>query len=102
MIKLAQNLLILTHEAATQKFAFVGSNGSGKSYAATKLGEEMLKTGVQIIVIDPVGIWHGLRRTADGTPSAFNVLVFGGLHGDLPLTSSMAKAIAHSMLVAIV
>lgn len=94
MLKLAENLLLPIAEAATQKFAFLGSNGSGKSYAAMKLGEEMLRAGSQIIVIDPVGIWHGLRRKADGSPSDFNVLVFGGLHGDLPLTLSMAKAIA--------
>jgi len=95
MIKLAENLIIPEAEAATQKFAFLGSNGSGKSYAATKLGEEMLRAGIQMIAIDPIGIWHGLRRKADGTPSDFNVLVFGGLHGDLPLMLSMAKAISH-------
>lgn len=99
MLQLSENLVIPASEAAAQKFAFLGSNGSGKSYAASKLGEEMLHAGIQIVAIDPVGIWHGLRRKTDGSPSNLNILVFGGLYGDLPLTLSMAKAIAKLVVV---
>lgn len=53
-------------DAVTQKLAFIGRSSSGKSYGAGKLAEELLEAGVQVVVLDPVGIWHGLRTSADG------------------------------------
>jgi len=70
--------LSLPIDGVTQKLAMLGRTGSGKSYAATKLAEEMLDAGAQIIALDPVGIWYGLR-------TAYSIPVFGGLHGDIPL-----------------
>ena len=40
-------------EAVTRKLAFIGGTGGGKSYAATKLAEEMHTQGAQIVVLDP-------------------------------------------------
>lgn len=71
----------------TQKLAWLGTSGSGKSFGAMKLAEEMLDALAQIIAIDPVGIWWSLRLMADGKKSAYDqVYVFGGDHSDLPLT----------------
>jgi uncharacterized protein len=70
--------LSLPIDAVTQKLAMLGRTGSGKSYAATKLAEEMLDAGAQIVALDPVGIWYGLR-------TRYSIPVFGGLHGDIPL-----------------
>jgi hypothetical protein len=70
--------LSLPIDAVTQKLAMLGRTGSGKSYAATKLAEEMLDAGAQIVALDPVGIWYGLR-------TGYSIPVFGGLHGDIPL-----------------
>jgi DNA helicase HerA-like ATPase len=36
-------------------------DGAGKSYAAGKLVEELLRFGAPTIVLDPVGTWYGLR-----------------------------------------
>jgi hypothetical protein len=41
--------------------------------------------------VDPLGVWWGLRLKADGKTVAFNVVIFGGPHGDLPLTSTPAR-----------
>lgn len=93
-LKLADDLL-LPINGITQKFAFLGRTGSGKTYGASKLAEEMLYNGAQIIVIDPMGVWYGLRLDADGKkPSGLDIPVFGGLHGDLPLTPESGALVA--------
>ncbi len=77
--------LDLPLEAVTQKFAFLGRSGSGKTYAAGKLLEGMLDAGAQVVVLDPVGNWWGLRVAADGKGPGIAIPVFGGERGDVPL-----------------
>jgi hypothetical protein len=86
--------LSLPIDAVTQTFAFLGRRGSGKTYGATKLAELMLDAGAQIAVLDPVGVWYGLRLAADGKTPGIEIPVFGGLHGDLPLESTAGALIA--------
>lgn len=81
-------------DAVTQKLAFIGRSSSGKTYAATKLAEEMLSANVQLIVLDPVGVWNGLRTLADGISPGFSIPVFGGEHGDIPLLPTSGELIA--------
>lgn len=80
--------------AVTTRFADMGNIGSGKSYGAMKRAEGMLEAGAQIVVIDPVGVWYGLRILPNGKPSGYDLPIFGGLHGDLPLESTAGKMIA--------
>jgi len=77
--------LSLPIDVVTQKLAFIGRTGSGKTYAATKLAELLGEAGAQFIALDPVGKWWSLRLLDGGKPSGLDVPVFGGLHGDLPL-----------------
>jgi uncharacterized protein len=86
--------LALPLDAVTQKLAFIGRTGSGKTYAATKLAELFGEAGAQFIALDPVGKWWSLRLRDDGKPSGLDVPVFGGLHGDLPLEPLMGARIA--------
>ncbi|MDP9202340.1 MAG: DUF87 domain-containing protein [Gemmatimonadota bacterium] len=87
--------LSLPIDVVTQKNAFMGRTGSGKTYAATKLAELMLDAGAQIVVIDPVGVWYGLRLDKTGNaPSGFDIPVFGGLHGDIPLEATGGALLA--------
>lgn len=72
-------------DAVTQTFGFMGKRGSGKTNTAVDLCEDMLQHGQQVIVIDPVGVWWGLRSAANGTQPGYPILVMGGDHGDLPL-----------------
>lgn len=96
MMKLATNAegetLSLNHQAVTQRTGFIGTIGGGKTYGATKLAELMLDAGAQIVAIDPVGVWYGLR--AKGTGPGYNIPVFGGLHGDVPLEVGAGAIIA--------
>ena len=68
--------LSLPLNAVTEKLAFLGRTGSGKTYAAMKLAELMLEAGAQIVSLDPVGAWHGLR-----IGGSWNVYIFGGMRG---------------------
>lgn len=86
--------LSLPLDAATQTFAFIARKGAGKTYAAGKLVELLMTAAVQVIVLDTVGNWYGLRIDADGKGNGFDIPVFGGLRGDLPLEAHAGELVA--------
>lgn len=86
--------LSLPRDAATQTFAFIARKGAGKTYTAGKLVELLIDAHVQVIVLDTVGNWYGLRLAADGKGAGFDVAVLGGLRGDIPLEASGGALIA--------
>lgn len=92
-IKLGRGL-DLPIEAVTQTFALLAKRGAGKTYAALKLAEGMLDAHAQVVAIDPVGKWWSLRLAADGKAPGFEIPVFGGHHGDLPLEPGAGKLMA--------
>jgi DNA helicase HerA-like ATPase len=92
-LKLAKDLS-LPLDAATQTFAFIARKGAGKTYTAGKLVELLLDAGVQVVVLDTVGNWYGLRMSADGKGTGFDVPVLGGLRGDIPLEAAGGALIA--------
>jgi hypothetical protein len=92
-LHLAQNL-DLPLEAVTRKIAILGMSGSGKTYCAGKLAEEMLVARQQIIIIDTVGNWYGLRLAADGKQPGIAIPVFGGDRGDIPLEPASGELVA--------
>jgi hypothetical protein len=86
--------LSLPMEAVTEKLGFLGRTGTGKSYAAMKLAEQFYAAGAQFVVLDPVGIWFGLRLAANGKDPGIPIPVLGGLKGDVPLEPTAGKIIA--------
>jgi Helicase HerA, central domain len=86
--------LALPDDAVTQTFVVFGKRGSGKSNTAVVLAEEMHRAGGQIIVLDPVGAWWGLKSSFDGTGPGLPVYIFGGQHGDLPLQPTKGELMA--------
>lgn len=87
--------LELPLRAVTEKIAWIGTTGAGKTYAATKFAELLWEAQAQFVTLDPVGIWYGLRLQADGKkPSALTIPIFGGLHGDVPLEVAGGKLLA--------
>ena len=85
-------------EAVTQTFAILAVKGSGKSYTASVMAEEMLKCGQQVVVLDPTGAWWGLQSSADGKEEGFPIVVFGGDHGNVPLEENSGEIIAHAIV----
>jgi hypothetical protein len=90
--------LDLPLKVATEKVAILGQSDGGKTYAAMLLVELLLANGVQVIVRDPVGVWWGLRYSADGKHPGFQVLVLGGRNGSLPLSPNAGKATARLLV----
>lgn len=86
--------LSLPIDAVTQTFAFMAKREAGKTYGAGKLCEEMLRAGAQVVILDPVGNWYGLRISADGKGAGFDIPVFGGSNGDVPLEPGSGRLVA--------
>lgn len=92
-LHIAENLW-LPVDAVTQRLAFLGRTGSGKTYAAQRAAEEMIRANGQVVILDPVGVWYSLRIAADGKSPGIPIPVFGGLHGDVPLEATAGGLIA--------
>lgn len=92
-ISLADDLTIPV-ESVTQTFAVLGKRGSGKTHTASVLTEELLGAGSQVVVVDPLDAWWGLRAGADGESEGLPIVVLGGQHGDLPLDATNGTVIA--------
>jgi hypothetical protein len=78
-------------EAVTQTFGILAKKGGGKSYTASVVAEEILKNGRRICVFDPTGAWWGLRSSATGRSDGYPVVIFGGLHADIPLNPARGR-----------
>jgi hypothetical protein len=78
--------------------AVLGKTGSGKTYAAKGIVERLIQRRRRVCIVDPTGVWWGLKATADGGPSQLPVSVLGGDHGDLPLEESMGEATAAAVV----
>jgi uncharacterized protein len=90
--------LSLPLDAVTETFAILAKRGSGKTYTAAVMVEEMIAAGLPVVVIDPVGVWWGLRSSANGTADGLPVVIFGGDHADLPLQEGTGGLIADALI----
>jgi len=85
---------VLPVSALNERVAIVGTSGSGKTYAAKGLVERLMDRGGRVCVVDPLGVWWGLRAGVDGAAaSGYPVVVFGGRHADVPLKATMGSAL---------
>jgi hypothetical protein len=99
-IQLAPGLSFPAAEFATEVVASLGTRGGGKSNGAAVVAEGLLDAGVQVVVLDYVGIWFSLRLDPDGkTPSRFKIAVLGGSHGDIGLASTAGAVAAEAMAI---
>ncbi len=85
---------VLPVSALDERVAIVGTSGSGKTYAAKGLVERLMDRGARVCIVDPLGVWWGLRAGTDGTAaSGYPVVVFGGRHADVALDAGMGSAL---------
>lgn len=85
---------IIPPAALNQHIAILGKTGSGKSYAAKGIVEQLLQEQRQVCVVDPTAAWWGLRLAADGKSRGFDVVLLGGQHADIPLAERSGSAVA--------
>lgn len=73
----------------------MGKTGSGKTYTAKVIVEQLLRESRQVCIIDPTAAWWGLRLAADGKRKGFDIVIVGGDHGDIPLSPHSGAAVAN-------
>src|SRR5262249_14870046 len=90
--------LSLPPDFVTQTQAILAMRRRGKTYTASVQAEELLKAGQQIVVIDITGAWWGLKASADGKSEAFDIVVAGGEHADIPLNPDAGALLAQAIV----
>jgi len=85
-------------EAATQAFGILAVRGVGKTYLSKVMIEEMLQAGIPVVVADPVGVYWGLRASANGKDPGLPIVIFGGDHADVPLEVTSGEFIANLII----
>lgn len=89
----------LPEDVITHTMAILAKKGAGKTYVAGVVEEEFAKHHLPFIVLDPVGVHYGIRSTVDGKhESPYPIVVFGGLHADIPLDEHMGEALAEAII----
>lgn len=92
-LRLASNLR-LSAEAVTRQVAWLGKTGMGKTHGCGKFVEGLHGMGAQVVVLDSIGNWYGLRIGAGGRGKGLDIAVFGGRHGDIPLEHTAGRLVA--------
>lgn len=85
-------------DSATATISILGKKGRGKTHTAAVFTEGLISAGVPTTVLDPTGAWYGLRSSADGSAPGLPVVIFGGEHGDVPLSADMGARIAEILV----
>lgn len=84
---------IVPDKALQQHIAILGKTGSGKSYAGKGIVEGLLNAKRQVVIIDPTSAWWGMRLSANGKSKGFDLVLLGGPHADIPLSSKSGSAV---------
>ncbi len=92
-LRIAENLS-LPSDAVTQTLVVYGGKGMGKTNFGTVLCEELAAAKLRFAVIDPMGVFWGLRHSDDGKGSGIEVLILGGRHGDIPIEPTAGAVVA--------
>lgn len=81
-------------DIVTQAQGIVAQRGSGKTYTAKVLAEELLERDLPVCIIDPLGVFHGLQSSADGERTGYAIPVIGGFRGNAALHPTDGQALA--------
>jgi hypothetical protein len=86
--------ITIPEDALLHHLAILGKTGAGKTTAAKGWIERLLDEARRVCIVDPTGVWWGLRLDATGKENAFPVLILGGRHGDAPLGEHDGERVA--------
>jgi len=78
-------------DMVTGTMGILGVKGSGKTWAAGVIEEEMAERGVPFCVVDPMGAHIGIKER-------YPVVVFGGLRADVPLAPEVGREVAQAVV----
>lgn len=86
--------LALPPEAITASQVVYGGKGMGKTNYAAVVCEEVAHAGFRFSLIDPMGVTWGLRHDIGGKGPGIEVLILGGIHGDIPIEPTGGAIVA--------
>jgi hypothetical protein len=86
--------LKLPVDTVTATIIVYGGKGMGKTVLGAVLCEELAAAGQRFAVIDPMGVFWGLRHSADGSGPGIEILILGGRHGDIPIEPTGGAVVA--------
>lgn len=86
--------LKLPLNTVTATMIVYGGKGMGKTNLGAVLMEEFAAAGLRFSVIDPMGVWWGLRHSIDGKGNGVECLILGGAHGDIPIEPTGGAIVA--------
>src|SRR4051812_19311788 len=92
-LRLAPDLL-MPDEAVTSTFVVYGGKGMGKTNFGSVFVEELTKSRLRWAVLDPMGVWWGLRHSKDGKGPGIECVILGGAHGDIPIEPTGGAIVA--------
>ncbi|MGH9522711.1 MAG: hypothetical protein ACRD3E_09290 [Terriglobales bacterium] len=85
---------ILPTDVVTSTQVVYGGKGMGKTNYGAVLAEELSRAGLRWCALDPMGVWWGLRHSADGKGPGVECLILGGPHGDIPIEPTGGAVVA--------
>jgi uncharacterized protein len=86
--------LLLPKDVVTATTVVYGGKGMGKTNFGSVLVEELTKVSQRWAVLDPMGVWWGLRHSKDGKGAGIPCLILGGPHGDIPIEPTGGAVVA--------
>lgn len=90
----AESKSVIPSSVLEKHVAILGITGSGKTYLSKHIAETLLEEERRVCILDPTGVWWGLRSDSAGRNPAFPIYIFGGEHADIPLNHGAGAAIA--------
>lgn len=80
-------------EVLEQDVGAFAKKGAGKTYMMKGLVERLLRLQRRVVILDPLGMWWGLKFSPDGGPG-FPIAVVGGKHWDVILDPTRGEELA--------
>jgi len=93
-LHIADDLSLPALEAQTQTIVVYGGKGMGKTNFGSVVAEELAANGLRFSWLDPVGVSWGLKHSSDGRGPGVELLILGGIHGDLPIVPTAGEVVA--------
>lgn len=95
MTKLRISLdLSLPDSTATSTILVLGGKGMGKTNLDAVIAEECAANAIRYSWVDPIGVAWSLQHGATKSEPGLEVLVLGGIHGDIPIEPTGGELVA--------
>jgi Mn-dependent DtxR family transcriptional regulator len=86
--------LAIPPDIVTSTTIIYGGKGMGKTNLGSVIVEELARAGLRWSALDPMGVFWGLRHSADGKGPGIECVILGGTHGDIPIEPTGGATVA--------